>query len=345
MLASSVFEEASQAVIDYQGSGLSILEISHRSKAFMDILDEAQALTRELLGIGAEYEVLFLSGGATTQFFMTALNLLPADKIAAYIDTGVWSHKAIKEAQLYGRIEVVASSADAGYTYIPKQVDVPSEATFLHLTTNNTIYGTQFHALPDTQVPIVADMSSDIFSRPIDAARYGLIYAGAQKNAGAAGTTLVIVRRDMLGKAGRTLPQMLDYQAHIKKGGVLNTPPVFPIYVSMLNMRWIKSAGGIPVMQQQAMQKAAAFYAALDRNSCFEGKAKEEDRSLMNATFVLRDESLTPTFLDLCQAAGIEGIKGHRSAGGFRASIYNAMPMSSVEALIEVMDALEAQHG
>lgn len=345
MLAPSVFEEASQAVLDYQGSGLSILEISHRSKAFMAILEEAQALTRSLLGISQDYEVLFLSGGATTQFFMTALNLLPQDGLAAYIDTGVWSHKAIKEAQPCGRIAVIASSQEAGYTYIPKAVSVPDTATYLHLTTNNTIYGTQFHTLPDTSVPIVADMSSDIFSRPIDVARYGLIYAGAQKNAGAAGTTLVIVRRDLLGKTGRQLPQMLDYQAHIKKGGVLNTPPVFPIYVSMLNLRWVQAAGGVPTMHTQAAAKAAAFYAALDRNSCFEGKAQKEDRSLMNATFVLRDESLTSTFLDLCRTAGIEGIKGHRSAGGFRASIYNAMPMSSVEALIEVMDALGAQYG
>lgn len=345
MLAPSVFEEASQAVLDYQGSGLSILEISHRSKAFMAILEEAQALTRSLLGISQDYEVLFLSGGATTQFFMTALNLLPQDGLAAYIDTGVWSHKAIKEAQPYGRIAVIASSQEAGYTYIPKAVSVPDTATYLHLTTNNTIYGTQFHTLPDTSVPIVADMSSDIFSRPIDVARYGLIYAGAQKNAGAAGTTLVIVRRDLLGKTGRQLPQMLDYQAHIKKGGVLNTPPVFPIYVSMLNLRWVQAAGGVSTMHTQAAAKAAAFYAALDRNSCFEGKAQKEDRSLMNATFVLRDESLTSTFLDLCRTAGIEGIKGHRSAGGFRASIYNAMPMSSVEALIEVMDALGAQYG
>lgn len=344
MLAPSVFEEASQAVLDYQGSGLSILEISHRSKAFMQVLEEAKALTRELLGLNDDYAILFLSGGATSQFFMTALNLLPQHGMAAYIDTGVWSHKAIQDAKLYGEVSVVASSQDAGYTYIPKGVSVPDTATYLHLTTNNTIYGTQYHTLPDTSVPIVADMSSDIFSRPIDAERYGLIYAGAQKNAGAAGTTLVVVRRDMLGKTGRKLPQMLDYAAHIQKDSVLNTPPVFPIYVSMLNMRWIKASGGITAMTAHNAQKADAFYAALDRSQSFVGKAHREDRSLMNATFVLKDETLTPQFLELCQAAGIESIKGHRSAGGFRASMYNAMPLESVQALIEVMEAFDAQY-
>ena len=333
----SVMAQASQAALEFEGTGLSILEISHRSKEFAAVLDEAASSTKELLGLSDDFDVLFLTGGASSQFYMTAMNLLPSNGKACYVDTGAWSTKALKEAKLFGGVEVLASSKDANYTYIPKGYEIPKDATYLHLTSNNTIFGTQYQALPDTSVPIVCDMSSDIFSRPLDVNRYGLIYAGAQKNLGPAGVTLVIVRKDMLNKVERSIPTMLDYNTHIKKGSAFNTPPAFPIYVSMLTMRWLKAKGGLAAVQAANEEKAALLYKEIDDNPLFEGTAKEADRSLMNVTFALKDSDLGDAFLEACTNAGCIGVKGHRSVGGFRASIYNAMPKSSVHALVDVM--------
>jgi phosphoserine aminotransferase len=276
---------------------------------------------------------------------MTAMNFLDDNETAAYIDTGVWSDKAIKEARKFGNVVEVASSKDQNYAYIPKSWELPKHAKFLHITTNNTVTGTQFHKIPNVGVPIVADMSSDILSKPINVLQYGTIYAGAQKNTGGAGTTLVLVRRDMLNTVKRDIPTMLDYRAHIKKASVLNTPPVFPIYVSLLNLRWLKGIGGVTEIQKRNEEKAALLYNEIDRNSCFIGKVAKEDRSLMNATFLLNDENMMSKFLELCDAAGIVGIKGHRIVGGFRASMYNALAKESVEALVEVMQAFEEKYG
>ncbi|RMF32527.1 MAG: 3-phosphoserine/phosphohydroxythreonine transaminase [Bacteroidetes bacterium] len=339
ILPAKVIRQASEAALEFNGMGLSLLEISHRSKEFVAVLDEAVALVRELLGLNDDWAVLFLTGGASSQFFMTAMNLLDEGDKAAYVDTGAWSSKAIKEARLFGRVEVIASSKDRNYSYIPKGFEVPADARYLHLTSNNTIFGTQYQNFPDSPVPIVCDMSSDIFSRPIDIEPFGLIYAGAQKNLGPAGTTLVLVRKDLLGKVQRTLPTMLDYQTHIAKNSSFNTPPVFPIYVCMLTLRWLKELGGLPAIAQHNEQKARLLYEEIDQNPCFRGTAEREDRSRMNATFVLAEgyESLEGKFLDSCRDAGIVGIKGHRSVGGFRASIYNAMPLESVQVLVQVM--------
>lgn len=340
ILPQEVFREAAEGLVDLNGTGLSILEISHRSKIFTDILEEAQALVKKLLNLSDDFHVLFLSGGATTQFYMTAANFLGHQETAAFIDTGVWSQKAIKDTRLYGNVEVVASSKDRNYNYIPKSYEIPSNAKYLHLTTNNTIYGTQFREIPATSLPIFADMSSDIFSYPIDAQQFGVIYAGAQKNTGAVGTTLVIIRKDMLKQVARQLPVMMDYQAHIKKKSALNTPPTFSIYVSMLNLRWLDALGGIPAIQARNQQKAALLYSELDQNPNFTPLVAHEDRSIMNATFVAKDEATHQRFLAACEAAGIVGIKGHRMAGGFRASMYNALGLESVEALVQVMRAV-----
>ena len=345
ILPQSVFEQAAQAVLNLNNSGLSILEISHRSETFVNIFEEARALVKELIGLTDDYHVLFLSGGATSQFFMTAMNLLDTDETASYIDTGTWSAKAIKEAQLFGKVEMVASSKDKGYTYVPKGFNISTNSKFLHLTTNNTIYGTQFHKMPDVNIPIVADMSSDIFSKSIDVSKYGLIYAGAQKNMGPAGTTLLIVRDDMLNRVKRTIPTVLDYRSHIKKNGLLNTPPVFPIYVSMLTLKWLKSLGGVEIIHSKNKEKATLLYNEIDSNSCFVGKVEKTDRSLMNITFLLNDSSLDDTFMKMCIDNGIVGIKGHRSVGGFRASIYNAMPLESVKVLTDVMKDFGLKYG
>ena len=345
ILPQSVFEKAAQGVLNLDNSGLSILEISHRSEAFVNIFEEARSLVKELIGLTDDYHVLFLSGGATSQFFMTAMNLLDTNETASYIDTGTWSTKAIKEAQLFGNVEMVASSKDKGYTYVPKSFDVSDNSKFLHLTTNNTIYGTQFHQMPDVNLPIVADMSSDIFSKRIDVSKYGVIYAGAQKNMGPAGTTLLIVRDDMLNRVKRTIPTVLDYRAHIKKDGLLNTPPVFPIYVSMLTLKWLKELGGVDVIHQRNKEKATLLYNEIDTNPCFVGKVEKADRSLMNITFLLNDNSLDDTFMKACTDNGIIGVKGHRSVGGFRASLYNAMPMESVEVFVDVMKEFGLKYG
>lgn len=344
ILPKPVMLEASKAAKSFGDTGLSILEISHRSKEFAAVMDEAEALTRELLGVSDDYAVLFLTGGASSQFYMAAMNILPQDGKACYVDTGAWSKKAIKEAKQFGSVEVVASSEDKNYNYIPKRYKVPTDATYLHLTSNNTIFGTEYNWWPDTDVPFVCDMSSDIFSRPIDINRFGMIYAGAQKNLGPAGVTLVIIRKDMLNKVERSIPTMLDYNTHIAKASAFNTPPAFPIYVSMLTMRWIKSKGGVAEMAKKNKSKGGLLYRTIDSNPLFKGTAAKKDRSLMNVTFLLEKPELEAEFLAACAEAGCVGVKGHRSVGGFRASIYNAMPRASVKVLTEVMDDLAKKH-
>lgn len=345
ILPQSVMAQASQAALDFGGTGLSILEISHRSKEFAAVMDEAASSTKELLGLSDDFEVLFLTGGASSQFYMTAMNLLPTTGKACYVDTGAWSTKALKEAKLFGGVEVLASSKDGNYNYIPKGYAIPKDATYLHLTSNNTIFGTQYQSFPETDAPIICDMSSDIFSRPLDVNRFGLIYAGAQKNLGPAGVTLVIVRKDMLNKVKRAIPTMLDYNTHIKKQSAFNTPPAFPIYVSMLTMRWLKASGGLTAIAAKNKEKAALLYKEIDRNPLFAGAAKVEDRSLMNVTFLLKNKDLEGAFLEACAAADCVGVKGHRSVGGFRASIYNAMPKSSVHVLVDVMQDFSKKFG
>ncbi len=338
ILPASVLAEAAEAVKDFNGSGLSILEISHRSAAFTKVMEEAEATARELLGISDDYGVLFLTGGASTQFFFTAMNLLNLEDTAGYVDTGAWSAKAIKEANLYGGVKVLASSKDQNYNYIPKGYDIPKGLKYVHVTSNNTIFGTQLKDWPETDAPLVADMSSDIFSRALPIERFGVIYAGAQKNMGPAGVTLVIVRKDLLGKVDRKLTSMLDYQVHIAKNSSFNTPPVFPIYVSMLTMRWVKEQGGVATMAKRNEAKAKLLYSEIERNPKFRCTVTDpKDRSVMNATFATVDESDAAAFLEGATAAGVDALKGHRSVGGFRASMYNAMPLESVQVLVDVM--------
>jgi len=345
ILPQEVIKSSAEAVADWDGTGLSILEVSHRGPKFVQVLEEAMATARELLGLSEEYKVLFLTGGASSQFYMSAMNLLDDRGLAAYVDTGTWSTKAIKEAKHFGPVEVIASSKDANFNYVPKGYSIPDNATYLHLTSNNTIYGTEMHELPKTNIPIICDMSSDIFSRPIDKDRYGIIYAGAQKNMGPAGTTLVIIKEDLLGKVNREIPTMLDYRTHIKKDSSFNTPPVYPIFVSLLTMRWIKANGGVTGMAKHNAAKAKIVYDEIDRNPLFKGSARAEDRSLMNACFLLNDDNLNTKFLERAEAAGCVGLKGHRSVGGFRASIYNAMTIEGVQTLEEVMQSMEKDFG
>ncbi|WON94464.1 MULTISPECIES: 3-phosphoserine/phosphohydroxythreonine transaminase [Sphingobacterium] len=344
ILPKEVFQQASEAVIDFNNTGLSILEISHRSKEFEAVIDEATQLVRELLAVPQGYSILFLQGGASLQFAMAPLNLLPEGGKAAYLDTGVWATKALKEAKKFGTVDVVASSIDKNYSYIPKGYTIPTDAAYFHYTANNTIYGTEVFDKPETALPVVVDMSSDIFSREINVADYDLIYAGAQKNMGPAGVTLVIVKDDILGKSGRILPSMLDYQLHINGGSMYNTPPVYSIFVSMLNLRWLKAKGGVSVLEQENIIKARALYDEIDRNPLFKGTAAVEDRSRMNVTFVMDTPELEAEFLALAKERNLIGIKGHRSVGGFRASIYNALPLSSVNALIDAMKEFEDTH-
>ena len=347
ILPAAVLEAAAVAATDYEGMGLSILEISHRSPQFTAVLQEAEQLARELLEVSDDYAVLFLTGGASSQFFMAPLNLLGANEKACYIDTGSWSSKAIKEAKEFGQIDILASSKDQGYSYIPKQYDIPADAKYLHLTSNNTIFGTQHHWWPETKTPFVCDMSSDIFSRPVEVGRFDLIYAGAQKNMGPSGTTLVIVRKEALGSVSRNIPTMLNYNTHITKGSAFNTPPVYAIYISMLTMRWVKQLGGVKAMAARNEEKARLLYDAIDQSACFQGVAAPEDRSLMNVTFVMNEgkEELATDFVTACEEAGCVGVKGHRSVGGFRASIYNAMPQKSVEVLVDVLKSFDQAHG
>ncbi|MGI4805794.1 MAG: 3-phosphoserine/phosphohydroxythreonine transaminase [Janthinobacterium lividum] len=337
ILPQEVLKQSAEAVLDFNGTGLSILEISHRSPEFEAVLNEAVSLVKELLNVPEGYSVVFLQGGASLQFAMVPYNLLPQNKTAAYLETGVWANKAIKEAKFFGTPVVVATDKEENFIKIPKNYEVPADAAYFHITSNNTIYGTQLHAFPKSPVPLVCDMSSDIFSRAINVADFGLIYAGAQKNMGPAGATLVIVKDDLLGKAERPIPSMLNYQMHIDNGSMYNTPPVFAIYVSMLTLRWIKGKGGVAMIEKENEAKAKAIYAEIDRNPLFKGVCAEEDRSIMNVCFIMEKPELEKPFLKLAEERGLVGIKGHRSAGGFRASIYNALPIESIHALVEVM--------
>ncbi len=341
VLPKVVFEEASKAVLNYNNTGLSILEMGHRTNDFEAIMSEARALVKELMQLDKDHEILFLHGGASTQFMQVPMNLLNEKETAAYADTGVWSSKAIKEAKLFGNVDVVCTSKEANYNFIPKDFAVPNDAKYFHITTNNTIYGTQWHSIPDVSMPLVADMCSDIFSTQRDFNSFGLIYAGAQKNMGPAGVNLVVINKNILGKVKRALPTILDYRNHIKEGSMLNTPPVFAVYVSLLTLRWLKNNGGINQMEKLNNKKAEVMYNAIDHSEIFEATALKEDRSKMNACFVMKDASLEKKFLDFAQQNNIYGIKGHRSVGGFRASMYNALPLSSVEYLVKLMKEFE----
>ncbi|MCC6723143.1 MAG: 3-phosphoserine/phosphohydroxythreonine transaminase [Saprospiraceae bacterium] len=345
ILPQSVMQEASEACIEFNGMGMSILEISHRSKQFDAVELEARQLVHEIGGFDDRFAVLFLSGGASTQFALAPMNLLKEGEKAAYVDTGVWASKAIKEAKLFGKAEVLASSKDSNYSFIPKSYDIPSDAAYLHLTSNNTIYGTQLHEFPKSPVPIVCDMSSDMYSRPFDVEQFGLVYAGAQKNLGAAGVTIVIVRKDLIGRSERQLPSMFDYKLHLENGSMYNTPPVFSLYVTMLTLRWLKEQGGLAAIQKHNESKAAILYNEIDANPLFKGTVAVEDRSLMNVCFLPTNADHEAPFMEMAKAAGIDGIKGHRSVGGFRASIYNAMPQSSVQVLVDVMREFAQKNG
>ncbi|MCA0931956.1 3-phosphoserine/phosphohydroxythreonine transaminase [Lutimonas saemankumensis] len=341
ILPQEVLKKASEAVLNFNNLDLSLIEISHRSADFVEVMETARNLVLELLDLKDKgYSALFLQGGASLEFLMAPYNLLPEDGKAAYIDTGTWSAKSIKEAKLLGEIDVIASSKDKNYNYIPKDIEIPADATYVHCTSNNTIFGTQFKTFPQTDKLLVCDMSSDIFSRELDFSQFDLIYAGAQKNMGPAGTTLVVVKNDILGKTGRKIPSMLDYQVHISKDSMFNTPSVFPVYVSMLTLQWLKDLGGIKGIEKINEEKAELLYGEIDSNPLFQGVAEKEDRSTMNVTFTLTDESKKDEFDKKWKAAGISGINGHRSVGGYRASIYNAMPLESVQALVDVMKAL-----
>lgn len=341
ILPREVIENTAKAILDFNGSGLSLMEISHRAKDFQPVVDEAVALFKELLNIPEGYSVLFLGGGASLEFCMVPYNFL--EKKAAYLNTGVWAKKAMKEAKAFGEVVEVASSAEATYTYIPKDYTIPADADYFHITTNNTIYGTELREDPNVAVPLVADMSSDIFSRRIDVSKYDAIYAGAQKNLAPSGVTLVIVKEDALGKVDRAIPTMLDYRTHVSKGSMFNTPPCLPIYSALQTLKWYKAQGGIDALEKLDKEKAARLYDAIDNSKIFVGTAKAEDRSIMNVCFVMRPEyaELDKQFIEFAGERGIVGIKGHRSVGGFRASLYNAMPMESVQVLIDTMKDFE----
>ncbi|MBT8189089.1 MAG: 3-phosphoserine/phosphohydroxythreonine transaminase [Bacteroidia bacterium] len=345
ILPESVKRKASESAMEYEGIGLSLMEISHRSTHFVDILDKTESNVRQLFGLNDDMAVLFLTGGASSQFYMSAMNLAAKEDTVAFLDTGTWSTKSIKEAKKLTNVEVVASSGDQNYNYIPSNYSIPGHARYFHMTSNNTIFGTQVRNWPECHCPIVCDMSSDIFSRNIPVEKFGLIYAGAQKNVGPAGMTLVIVRKDLIGKSGRDLPTMLNYQTHIDKKSSFNTPPVFPIYVTMLTLDWILEKGGVDAMEKRNTEKAKMLYDEIDRNPLFVPTVNPQDQSYMNATFLLKDDKLNQVFLDLCDEAGIMGIKGHRSVGGFRASIYNAMELDSIKVLTSVMKHMEQSHG
>ena len=338
-------EETAKAIMDFAGTGLSIMEVSHRGAEFQAVVDESIALVKELLEVPEGYSVLLLQGGASLQFYMAPLNLLV--KKAAYLNTGVWASKAIKEAKLLGEVVEVASSKDKNYTYIPTGYEIPSDADYFHITTNNTIYGTELHNDPEVSIPLVADMSSDIFSRPVDISKYDLIYAGAQKNLAPAGLTLVIVKDAALGKTGRTLPTMLNYQTHVDNGSMFNTPPCVAIYAALQTLKWLKQLGGVAAIEKNNAQKAKMLYDELDRNKMFKAVVPDpNDRSVMNICFVMNDgyAELEKEFLALAKQRGLEGLKGHRSVGGFRASIYNALPVESVQALIDAMKEFESKY-
>ncbi len=342
ILPQEVFEKSAQAILNFNDSGLSILEISHRSKDFVAVMDEARALAIELLGLeGKGYQALFLGGGASLEFLMVPYNLMKENGKAAYLDSGTWASAAIKESKFFGETVIVASSKEENYNHIPKGYAIPSDADYFHCTSNNTIFGTQMKEFPVLDIPMVCDMSSDIFSRVLDFSKFDIIYAGAQKNMGPAGTTLVVIKEEILGKNGRNIPSMLDYAKHIKAESMYNTPPVFPVYASLLTLKWIKEKGGIAAVEKLNNAKAALLYGEIDRNPLFKGAAVVEDRSNMNVTFLLNNPDHTATFDTMWKEAGISGLPGHRSVGGYRASIYNAMPIESVQVLVDVMKALE----
>ena len=345
ILPREVIEKTASAILDFNGIGLSIAEISHRSKDFQPVMDEAMALVKEVLNVPEGYSVLFLGGGASLEFCMIPFNFLV--KKAGYLNTGVWAKKAMKEAKLFGEVVEVASSADENYTYLPKNFDVPTDLDYLHVTTNNTIYGTEYHKDLDVPVRLIGDMSSDIFSRPVDVSKYDCIYGGAQKNLSMAGVTFIIIKDDVLGRVQREIPTMLDYRTHIKKGSMFNTPPVVPIYTALENLRWIKANGGVEAMEKLAKERADIVYGEIDRNKLFRGTVMcEEDRSYMNICFVLNDEyaELQDEFFKFATERGMVGIKGHRDVGGFRASCYNAMTVEGCKALVETMKEFEAKH-
>lgn len=348
ILPQEVFKEASQAILDFNNTGLSILELGHRTETFQAVMDEAIALAKELMQLDDQHSVLFLHGGASTQFFQVPMNLLNEQEAAAYTDTGVWAVKAIKEAKNFGHVEVVCSSKDKNYTYLPKDFQVAKTAKYLHLTTNNTIYGTQWQDLNlffEKGVPLVADMSSDILSRRVDFNKFDLIYAGAQKNVGAAGVNMVVVNKRILGKVSRALPTMMDYRVHIDAGSMLNTPPVFAVYVCMLTLRWLKKQGGVPAIEKINYQKAALLYNTIDSLPVFRATVAPEDRSKMNVCFVMDNPELEKEFLATCKQNGMVGVKGHRSVGGFRVSLYNALPLDSVQALTALMNDFAKRKG
>jgi phosphoserine aminotransferase len=343
ILPLDVLKQASDACINFDNMNLSLLEISHRSKNYVAVMDEARALIKELFEVGDDYEVMYLGGGASTQFAMVPYNLLSDSGYAAYLNTGVWASKAIKESKIIGNTKVIASSEDKNFNYIPKGYDLPKDADYFHITSNNTIYGTQIKEFPKSEVPLVCDMSSDLFSRKVNANDFALIYAGAQKNIGPAGSTMVMVKKDILGKTGRKMLSMLDYQVHIKGESMYNTPPVFPVYVTMLTLRWLKQNGGISWIEKLNQQKADLIYTEIDRNSLFYGTTAVEDRSNMNVCFLMKKPELEPEFDKFWKAEGVDGIRGHRDVGGYRASIYNAMPIESVKVLVELMKAFESK--
>ncbi len=346
ILPQEVFEEASKAILNFNDTGLSILEIGHRTSLFQPVMDEARGLVRELMNLDNDHEVLFLHGGASTQFMQVPMNLLNENELAAYTETGTWSNKAIKEAKLFGHVEIVGLSKETNFTTIPKNISVTPTAAYLHITTNETIAGTQWHTIPyDCGVPIVADMCSDILSRVLDFNKFDLIYASAQKNMGAAGVNIVVVNKNILGKVNRAIPTVLDYRNHINEGSMLNTPPVFAVYVAMLMLRWIKNKGGVAAMENLNNAKAKLFYDTLDALPVFTGPVAREDRSKMNAVFIMKDTELEKEFLDLCKKEGMIGVKGHRSVGGFRVSMYNALPLESVRALTDLMKEFAQHHG
>ncbi len=344
ILSQYTIKNTADAIIDFAGTGLSVLEVSHRSKEFQAVIDEACALMKELLSIPEGYHVLWLGGGASTQFCMVPYNLL--NKKAAYLNTGKWASNAIKEAKLFGEVEEVASSKDANFSFIPKDFTIPTDADYFHFTSNNTIFGTEIRKDFDSPIPVVCDMSSDIFSRPIDISKYALIYGGAQKNIAPAGVTFVIVKEDALGHVARQIPTMLNYQTHIKKGSMFNTPPVLPIYSALMTLRYYKEFGGVEALEKHDLAKADMLYTEIDRNKLFQGTVASEDRSIMNVCFVMKPEyaELEKDFLDFTATKGIVGIKGHRDVGGFRASLYNALPLDSVKVLVDAMKEFEAKH-
>ena len=346
VLPKEVFEEASRAIIDFNNTGLSILEIGHRTNLFQPVMDEARALVKELMNLDEEHEVLFLHGGATTQFMQVPMNLLNENELAAYTDTGAWASKAIKEAKLFGHVEIAGSAKETNYTTIPKDLSVSPTAAYLHITTNETIAGTQWKQIPyDCGVPLVADMSSDILSRALDFNKFALIYAGAQKNMGAAGVNLVVINKNILGKITKPIPSILDYRNHIKEGSMMNTPPVFAVYVVMLTLRWLKNLGGVAAIEKINNAKAELFYKTLDSLPLFKAVVAKEDRSYMNGVFVMDDPNLEKEFLDLCKKEGMIGVKGHRSVGGFRVSMYNALQLESVVAITDLMKEFSKKHG